>query len=264
MNLGFDEKALVEFAKQVELVATRVLEGLHRSRRGGEGVEFHSALPFSQGEDVRRIDWKRYAASDRLYVRKFQREERAAWSIVLDSSLSMNYGEKANWSRLWSACICFLANHWGDTWKLGEYQNLSLSELFRGLLEGDLGADPSVFHRMDLVPKSHVVIVSDFFFDLTNLKIWLESLESFESINFVQVITERERNFPFEGVLQFLDLESKDKLTLDARIIRKRYQAAFQEHQSELKSLFPSANYQLSFVENSPVEEHLVKFYETL
>lgn len=264
MNLPLNEAQLIEFAKKVELSSTRVLEGVHRSRRGAEGVEFHSSLPFSQGEDVRRIDWKRYASSDRLYVQKFQREERTAWTFVLDSSESMNYGKKREWANLWAACMCFLAQYWGDTWRCGLVEEQNLQSVFKRIQTGHIGLPPESFNQIDCLPNSRIVVLSDFFFDLELLENWLSRIESFKDVCWIQIVDPLEKNFSFEGVLQYLDLESRDKLVLDSRAIRKKYLETFRNQQEDLQQILGSAKYQLSVVESSPVEEHLVKFYEAL
>ena len=67
---------LIEFAKTVELEATRFLEGQHRSARAGQGIEYHSSVAYAEGEDAKHLDWKRFAATDRFLVpgRDFPRQ----------------------------------------------------------------------------------------------------------------------------------------------------------------------------------------------
>ena len=56
-TLGVSESQLLEFAKSIQLEASKALEGLHASRRGGEGLEFHSSNQYTEGDDARFIDW---------------------------------------------------------------------------------------------------------------------------------------------------------------------------------------------------------------
>ncbi|MEX0886467.1 MAG: DUF58 domain-containing protein, partial [Phycisphaeraceae bacterium] len=68
-----------------------LLTGEHRSRHLGPGAEFHDYRPYSPGDDAAGIDWKRYARTDRLYLRRHRRESDLTLLVLLDISASMAY-----------------------------------------------------------------------------------------------------------------------------------------------------------------------------
>src|SRR5213595_738887 len=66
--------------------------GRHRSRQKGGAGEFADYREYSEGEDLRRLDWKVLARSGRAYVRLFQDETNLVCTLVLDASASMCFG----------------------------------------------------------------------------------------------------------------------------------------------------------------------------
>ena len=79
--------------RDLELVARTVVEGFlagrHRDPRPGAGVEFNQYRGYQPGEDPKRIDWKAYARSDRLYIREAEVERDVTVRFLLDGSASM-------------------------------------------------------------------------------------------------------------------------------------------------------------------------------
>ena len=69
--------------------ATGIVQGLHRWRGAGASTEFYEFRPYSAGDDAGRIDWKVYARSDRLYLRRFTAETRQTVGMAIDCSPSM-------------------------------------------------------------------------------------------------------------------------------------------------------------------------------
>src|SRR5256885_6374633 len=88
----FDPASLAALGR-IEIVARWIvdgfLSGLHRSPRKGFSVEFAEYRPYQPGDDLRYIDWKIAARSDRWVVRQYEEETNLRASIVLDVSKSM-------------------------------------------------------------------------------------------------------------------------------------------------------------------------------
>ena len=82
--------------KNLQLRAKAVVEGfyngLHRSPFHGFSVEFSEYRPYTVGDDLRGLDWKLYARSDRYYIKKFEDETNRRCYLVLDQSKSMGFG----------------------------------------------------------------------------------------------------------------------------------------------------------------------------
>ncbi len=262
--LKIDEARLIEFSKSVELIASRFLEGSHRSARGGEGLEFHSYLPYAEGEDVRRIDWRRLASSDRLYVRKFEREEKLGWAFLVDNSQSMNFEKKAELSQLWAGVGIFLARLWADSWHVYPDIDGDVQEAYSALASGAAGMSPINFTEIQPMHRSRLVVLSDFFFDLgsftRSIEFWKQE---FHSIHLVQVLSPEEMDFPWRDVVEFQDLESTDRLLLDARVVRSQYLAELKSLQENLRSMLREEDrFHVFKADLDLMPQHLAEFFE--
>src|ERR1700759_5010574 len=78
------------------LRANRVVEGsisgLHRSPLHGVSVEFADYREYAPGDDLRRLDWRAYARSNRFQIKRYEEESNLRATIMLDASASMRYG----------------------------------------------------------------------------------------------------------------------------------------------------------------------------
>lgn len=264
--LQLAEEKLIEFAKSVEISATKVLEGLHTTPHGGRGIEFHSGVAYTPGEDARYIDWKRYAATDRLTVNRFEREERSSWRVWVDRSASMHYREKVQWTNLWAGSILFLAKAFGDSWRLQEGVSHSIEEAFRELCEERPKEVPLSSLIEEASATTRLIIFSDFFCDLETLKVEVKKLsESYHSVHLIQILSAPERSFDFDEVVEFLDFESSGKLILDATHIRAAYIQSFLNLEKELKALVSDhVSFMLAMCEGESLEKQLIEFFEHL
>ncbi|MBD5454851.1 MAG: DUF58 domain-containing protein [Lachnospiraceae bacterium] len=80
------------------------LTGNRKSIQKGSSMEFSDFREYMPGDDIRRIDWNAYGRLDRLYVKEYMEEKEAVVSILIDTSASMDYGEKKK-----SELACMLA-----------------------------------------------------------------------------------------------------------------------------------------------------------
>jgi uncharacterized protein (DUF58 family) len=80
---------------RARLVVDGVLSGLHRSPQHGSSVEFAEHKEYSPGDEIRHLDWKRYARTDRYTVKRFEEETNLRALLVLDGSGSMDFGSGA-------------------------------------------------------------------------------------------------------------------------------------------------------------------------
>src|SRR5919112_1226012 len=89
-----DPQTLARMAR-LELRARAVVEGIisgmHKSPHRGYSVEFAQHREYTQGDEIRHIDWKVFARSDRYYVKQYEEETNLRGYLVLDASSSMNY-----------------------------------------------------------------------------------------------------------------------------------------------------------------------------
>lgn len=98
------QSTLITAVDDLELAARVLVEGLrvgdHRSPFQGAGAEFHQHRPYRVGDDLKHLDWKLFARSDRLYTRRYRESTNVGVMLVLDTSASMDYPHRAPDSKL--------------------------------------------------------------------------------------------------------------------------------------------------------------------
>ncbi|HXB91925.1 MAG TPA: DUF58 domain-containing protein [Puia sp.] len=112
--------------KDLSLAARRTIDGfmtgINKSQVKGPGLEFNQYRSYQPGDDLRWLDWKRYARSDRYYIRESEVETGISIRMVLDASNSMNHRDgdftKIDYARYLAASLGWLANRQGDSFGL--------------------------------------------------------------------------------------------------------------------------------------------------
>jgi uncharacterized protein (DUF58 family) len=107
---------------RLDLIARTVVEGfligLHKSPYHGLSQEFAEHRPYIAGDEMRRIDWRVYARTDRLYVKESEEETNAPVRLLLDVSASLNFApkdvSKLDYARYLCAALAYLATRQGD------------------------------------------------------------------------------------------------------------------------------------------------------
>ncbi len=126
---------IAPFSLMAKSAVEGYLSGLHRSIFHGFGSEFLQYRHYTPGEDLKYVDWKLFARSEKLYTKVFQEETNMNVYLVLDASASMDYaGEDAVCSKLRyaamvAACLAYLANRQGDNVSLLVYRDEAVSFL---------------------------------------------------------------------------------------------------------------------------------------
>ena len=106
----------------LELVARAVVDGfingLHKAPYFGASVDFAEHRGYVPGDDIRRIDWRLWARTDRYYIKEYEAESNMNFSVLLDVSKSMDYGSsgitKLDYARMLTACLTNLVHHQRD------------------------------------------------------------------------------------------------------------------------------------------------------
>ena len=102
--LKYLDPVTVSRLKNMEMRARLVVEGfitgLHKSPYHGFSVEFAEHRPYNPGDDLRHVDWKVYAKSDRYYIKQYEEETNLRHYVVLDTSASMQYRYAGQISKL--------------------------------------------------------------------------------------------------------------------------------------------------------------------
>lgn len=247
--------------KDLRLTARRAIGtqgiGLHHSRSRGAGLEFAQYRAYEPGDELRQIDWKLYARSDRFFVREAERESPLTVWIILDATASMAQrdssraeGSRFDAARALAACVGELALKQGDRFgviALGG-DGLRLVAPGHGARQRDRlllelhalrasGAFPEASRIAPLWERigagDLVVVISDWFEDgMVALSERLASAR--REVLGIQVLTVDERNFPFTGGHRFRDPETGEELLGDGTALRAEYLHRFEQAQRAL------------------------------
>src|ERR1700761_9309217 len=131
-----DPKVLATI-KDLPLLAKTVVDGFmngfNKSKVKGPGLEFSQYRSYQPGDDLRWLDWKMYARSDRYYIRESETETSISVRFLVDASASMNHDDngikKIDYARMLAASLAYLANLHGDAVGLYAFENGGLFSL---------------------------------------------------------------------------------------------------------------------------------------
>jgi hypothetical protein len=138
--------------------------------------------------------------------------------------------------------------------------------LYHDLLQGRLGSEPKDLPELEPQPRSQLILISDFFFDLEILEKFRDrSWSDFSSVHLIQLLDPLESKFRFKDVIEFEDFESNEKMLLDAGAVRSDYLRALSEHQAALKKLVENYGDFHSFeIDSTKMTEQLSDFFEVM
>ncbi len=227
-----------------ERVAMTVAQGIHGRRRVGVGETFWQFRPYQQGEPTTRIDWRQSGRSDQLFLR--DQEWEAAESVWLwaDGSGSMDYRSdealptKDDRSLLLVLALAALLTRAGERIALlgsGQRPVGGRTGLARfcDQLTGQSDHADELPQSQSLPAHARIVLVSDFFTPLDDLKAWLRGLAGRGARgHLLQVLDPAEEDLPFNGRVRFDDLEQADSWALISNVenVRSRYQQRVRAH----------------------------------
>ena len=252
----------------LELVAKTVVQGfvagLHRSPDFGFSQEFAEYRMYSEGDDLRHVDWNVFARTERAYLKRYRGETNTQLTILLDASGSMSYGShgtnKLDYARYLTASLCYLANQQRDAAGIvvfdDEIQNYvppsSRQGQFARMLHAIESAKPG--RRTDFgKPFLHVqqflrrrgviVVISDFYEDPDLIVRTMEPLRFHgnELILFHVLDPQEIRPLLKEPVL-LLDVETDDALEVSPDYVRNEYRQKIDAHIAALRDTARRSN----------------------
>ncbi len=273
--------------QNLELLAKKVVEGFiigqHKSPFHGFSVEFAEHRLYNQGDSTRNLDWKVFARTDKLFVKRFEEETNLRCQIVIDASSSMYFPKdikikelninKLQFASLAGASIINLLKRQRDAFGLSLFTDkldvhtecrsstthykLILSQLERVISEERLAQSTStvdILHEIaDRIHKrSLVIIFSDFFDQSDDLEGLFSALQHLnynkhEVVIFHVVDRVLELDFAFENrPHRFIDMESGQEIRLQSNEIASLYRVKIADRQRLIED--KCLQYKIDFV----------------
>jgi uncharacterized protein (DUF58 family) len=253
--------------RDLQLAARTVVDGfmfgIHPSRLPGPGLEFSQYRGYQPGDDLRRVDWRLFARSDRYWMREADTATSITIRLVLDTSASMaQTGDglaKLDYARLLAAALALLALRQGDA--VGLY---ALSDVATRILPPQRGQRHlhRVFHTLEeLTPagawpgwprldrlfttggtRGLTVLISDLCEQEEEIRTVAAKLAALRhDVAVLHVATRADVEFDYRGPTTFEELETGRRLELDADAVRTTYLERLARAAADLRAAFAEA-----------------------
>jgi uncharacterized protein (DUF58 family) len=271
----------------LELVSRSVVDGfingLHRSPYFGASVDFAEHRGYVPGDDIRRVDWRLYARTDRYYIKEYEADSNSNFAVLLDVSKSMGFGSdgmtKLDYGRMLAGCLTYLVHRQRDRVGLvafdsdiveyvppsAKHMDVTLHVLDRlkpsrpGSLAGPMSKIAEHFGR-----RGVLVLVSDLYEDPDAV------LEAIGPLRFrghdmivFHLLDRAELDFEYTDPSAFEDLESGEQIPVVPEALASQYRALVQAHVGALTERFAANRIDYSLVNTSSPLDHALFSYLT-
>lgn len=263
------------------------VSGRHRSPVRGSSLEFAEYRKYVPGDDTRRVDWRAWGRSDRIYIKEYEADTNLRLCLVVDTSGSLSF-EAGGVSKLDRACqiagnLAYLASRQGDA--VGLYCNgggdggrfhsrippkrsaRHLRAVLDGLgvleAKGETGLAAALHEAAETIKqRALVVILSDLFLEPEVLQDCFQHLRFRKhDVAAFHLLDQSEVDFAFERPTRFLDLEGGAPIMTDPVMIGSQYRKAMRGYLEELEGVVHDASVDYHRVGlDDPVDEVLARF----
>ena len=260
MRKLLDPKILMAI-KDLNLSAKTTIDGFmngnNKSTIKGLGLEFSQYRSYQPGDDLRSLDWKMFARSDRYYIRESEVETNISIRFLVDASASMNHNDgdfsKIDYARYLIASLAYLANLQGDAIGLYIFKN---AELFSMAAKQDYQHLARLFFQLEQIQpegtftkpihykaifagtqkRELLVFVTDLYQTADEIFNLLDTLNTLRhEILVFHVLSRNEINLDFKGYATFEDLETGKTLQIDQEKARVAYKHKLENHLEETR-----------------------------
>lgn len=240
----------------LELVSKRIVDGtiagLHRSPFHGYSAEFSQYRQYRPGDDLKYVDWKLFARTDRLYTKQFRETTNLMAQLAVDTSASMAYAgadgvSKLQYASLLAAAIAHLVSRQGDAIGLVTYAtdireflpSRSGQAHLRALLLALNRAEPSggtdtgaaLARTIDLLTRRGLLVVFSDLYDEDERveRAIVRAAHIGHEVIVFQVLTREELQWPFREDVEVEDPETGRRVLANGARAARAYRAAFAE-----------------------------------
>ncbi|MCH7497854.1 MAG: DUF58 domain-containing protein [Candidatus Marinimicrobia bacterium] len=242
---------LENLSLRARLIVEGFIIGLHRSPYHGFSVEFAEHRAYGAGDEIRHVDWKLFAKTDRYYVKQFEEETNLKSYLLLDQSRSMSFASagvsKLSYSQSLAAALAYLMLNQQDAIGLALFDsqlrsylaprarashlNTLLGQLSR-ISPGPETAIAPVLHQLaeSIVKRGLIVLISDLFDDPNEVLLGLKHFryKRHEVIVF-HILDPQELSFDYSSRTRFRDMETGQTITTEPWHIRREYQQQMEQ-----------------------------------
>jgi uncharacterized protein (DUF58 family) len=232
-------------------VVEGVITGLHKSPHRGFSVEFSEHREYAPGDELRHLDWRAYARSDRYYIKLYEQETNLRATILLDTSGSMHFANKLDYARHLAACLAYLLAHQQDLAGLCTIDDKihlelppgsspsHLDRLFKELEAIEAGRYTKLaegIHQLAerLPRRSLVILISDLWLEPAELTRALQHLRYRRHQGLVLHLLDRAEidleGETFSRQVTLQDLETGEKLQINPADLRDTYKQQVQQY----------------------------------
>jgi uncharacterized protein (DUF58 family) len=279
MKLSLDK--IREFGN-IELLAKQMVEGfitgLHRSPFHGFSVEFAEHRLYNTGESTRHIDWKVFAKTDKIFIKRYEEETNLRCQILIDVSSSMYYPKetkgKLTFSVMAAAALAYMLQRQRDAVSIATFEDQILEHtpckstsihihqlfvLLQKLLDAESNLKKTSATKVlhEIAEKTHrrslVIIFSDMFDNVEDPQELFGALQHLkhqhhEVLLFHVMDKQTELLFEFENrPYEFIDLETGEKIRLQPNQVQETYKTHIENYYKALK--MKCGQYKIDFIE---------------
>lgn len=284
----FDPVTLSKIASmelRARLIVDGVLSGIHKSPYKGSSIEFLEHKEYSPGNEIKHIDWKVLAKTDKYYVRQFEEETNLKCFVFLDTSGSMGYKStgvsKFEYAATLAASLSYLLLKQSDLVGLVSFSDRVLQYIpprsrlahFHAILNAlteskTMGKSNAGVILSEFIEKigrrSLIIIISDFFDDTKKI---IHQLKYFQfkknEIILFQILDPYELTFPFETITFFESMEDDRRILADPKSIKSRYLSEINHFLEKFKQSCFENQIDYWLINSSiPLDQALIKFLE--
>ena len=279
-----DPKVLARI-KDLELLARYVVDGfingLHRAPYFGASIDFAEHRGYVPGDDIRRVDWRLYARTDKYYVKQYEADTNANFVALVDVSKSMAFASqgvsKLQYASFLAACLAYLSHRQRDRVGIvtfdedvvthvpasAKHFNVLLHTLDRSVPQRP-GRLLTVLDKLaeHFKRRSIVALISDLYENPADL---LESLKPYRFLGndliVFHILDPAEIEFPYTEASRFQDLESGEELPIVPEVFADQYRQMMKEHIDALTTKCSDSRIDyLQLTTSKPLDEALFSY----